>query len=121
MLGPLLVIHRNSHPWTTECKLLDSIHRITHHLCRAEPAWSLVKARPSMFLLFKFCVFYLMPLEPEDQLEAPSQVSLRSISTLGKGGSAGPYHEEGVPNPEAAPAQGALRDGDVLAVHSNGL
>ena len=42
------------------------------------------------------------------------------LHTGGEGG-AGPYHEEGVPNPEAAPAQGAPRDGDVLAVHSNGL
>lgn len=30
-------------------------------------------------------------------------------------------HEEGVPDPEASPAQWALRDGNVLAVHSNGL
>lgn len=43
------------------------------------------------------------------------------LPPTGGGDSAGPYHEEGVPNPEAAPAQGALRDGDVLAVHSNGL
>ena len=33
----------------------------------------------------------------------------------------GPHHEEGVPNPQTAPAQGALWDGDVLAMHSNGL
>jgi hypothetical protein len=36
-------------------------------------------------------------------------------------GSAGAYHEEGVPDPETAPAQRALWDGDVLAMHSNGL
>lgn len=32
-----------------------------------------------------------------------------------------PYHEEGVANPQAAPARGTLRDGDVLAVHSHSL
>lgn len=33
---------------------------------------------------------------------------------------AGPHHEEGVANPEAAPAHGALGDGDVLAVDGDG-
>lgn len=60
---------------------------------------------------------------------APSALDFRSslpalpalgLHPGGEGG-AGPYHEEGVPNPEAAPAHGALRDGDVLAVHSDGL
>lgn len=32
-----------------------------------------------------------------------------------------PYHEEGVSYPQAAPAQGTLWDGDVLAVHSHSL
>lgn len=40
--------------------------------------------------------------------------------TEGQNGSRS-YHEEGVTNPEAAPAQRALWNGDVLAVHSNGL
>lgn len=30
------------------------------------------------------------------------------------------HHEEGVSDPEAAPARGAGRDGDVLAVHRDG-
>ena len=30
------------------------------------------------------------------------------------------HHEEGVPDPEAAPARGALRDADVLAVDGDG-
>lgn len=42
------------------------------------------------------------------------------VFTPGQNGSR-PYHEEGVADPEAAPAQRALWDGDVLAVHSNGL
>ena len=53
------------------------------------------------------------------------RISLQALPTLslypGGRGSAGPHHEEGVPNPQTAPAQGALWDGDVLAVHSNGL
>lgn len=39
-------------------------------------------------------------------------------TTLSPGSS---VHEEGVTDPEAAPAQRALWDGDVLAVHGNGL
>lgn len=53
------------------------------------------------------------------------RISLQALPTLGPypggRGSVGPHHEEGVPNPQTAPAQGALWDGDVLAVHSNGL
>lgn len=66
---------------------------------------------------FQFHGFYPMSLELGNQLRGSSQSSLPSASTREEG----PYHKEGVPDPEAAPAQWTLRDGDVLAVHSNSL
>lgn len=81
---------------------------------------NLAELRPSLFLLFKFSGSYLMSLGPANPHEGTSRLPPPRLYT-GEGSGAGPHHEEGVPDPEAAPAQGALRDGDVLAVHGNGL
>lgn len=117
MLGPLPVIHRYSHPWTTGYKLLLCTHPQDHPSFKQNCPLLFSQGQDKHFPSFRILCY----LPHVTGAHEPAQGTLPGRLYAGEGDRAGSHHEEGVPNPEAVPAQGALRDGDVLAVHGNGL